>query len=149
MGAMASQITSLTIVHPTVYSGADQRKHQNSASLAFVQGMHRSPVNSPYKGPVTRKMFPLDDVIIHPVIKGPTIRRTSSDRSNFVSSSCRKSDLSLTKSFTWNNKLRLTYMKLDFKSITHGLKHYYNEPYRHWGQDGGWYTISILMHAAV
>ena len=35
MGVMASQITSLTIVYSTVYSGADQRKHQSSASLAF------------------------------------------------------------------------------------------------------------------
>ena len=59
LGAMASQITSLTIVYSTVYSGADQRKHQSSASLAFVWGIHRSPVNSPHKGPVTRKMFHL------------------------------------------------------------------------------------------
>ena len=44
---------------PTVYSGADQRKHQSSASLAFVWGIHRSPVNFPHKGPVTRKLFPL------------------------------------------------------------------------------------------
>ena len=64
MGAMASQITSLTIVYATVYSGADQRKHQSSASLAFVRGIHRSPVNSPHKWPVTRKMFPFDDVIM-------------------------------------------------------------------------------------
>ena len=64
MSAMASQITSLTIVYSTVYSGADQRKHQNSASLAFVRGIHRWPVNSPHKGPVTRKMFPFDDVIM-------------------------------------------------------------------------------------
>ena len=64
MGAMASQITSLTIVYSTVHSGADQRKHQSSASLAFVRGIHRSPVNSPHKGPVTRKMFPFDDVIM-------------------------------------------------------------------------------------
>ena len=42
MGAMASQITSLTIVYSTVYSGADQRKHQSSASLAFVTGIHRA-----------------------------------------------------------------------------------------------------------
>ena len=62
---MASQITSLTIVHSTVYSGADQWKHQSSASLALVRGIHRWPVNSPHKGPVTRKMFPLDDVIMY------------------------------------------------------------------------------------
>ena len=61
MGAMASQITILKIVYSTVYSGADQRKHQSSASLAFMRGIHRWPVNSPHKWPVTRKMFPFDD----------------------------------------------------------------------------------------
>ena len=64
MGAMASQNTSLTIVDSTVYSGADKKKHQSSASLAFVWGIHRGPVNSPRKGPVTQKMFPFDDVIM-------------------------------------------------------------------------------------
>ena len=64
MGAMASQITSLTIVYSTVYSGADQSKHQISASLAFVWGIHRRPVNFPHKWPVTRKMFSFDDVIM-------------------------------------------------------------------------------------
>ena len=63
MGAIASQITSLTIVYATVYSDADQRKHQSAASLAFVRGTHRSPVNF-HKWPVTRKMFPFDDVIM-------------------------------------------------------------------------------------
>ena len=64
VGAIASQITSITIVYSTVYSDADQRKHQSSASLAFVWGIHRGPVNSPHKWPVTRKMFPFDDVIM-------------------------------------------------------------------------------------
>ena len=64
MGAMASQITSLTIVYSTVYSGADQRKHQSSASLVFARGIHRWLVNSPHKGQVTRKMFPFDDVMM-------------------------------------------------------------------------------------
>ena len=64
VGAIASQITSHTIVYANVYSDADQRKHQSSASLAFLQGIHRGPVNSPHKGPVTRKMFPFDDVIM-------------------------------------------------------------------------------------
>ena len=59
MSAMASQITSLTIVYSTVYSGADQRKHQTSASLALVRGFHRWPLNSPHNGPVTRKCFHL------------------------------------------------------------------------------------------
>ena len=64
MGVMASQITSLTIVYSTVYSGADQSTHQSSASLAFVWGIHRGPVNSPHKWPATRIMFPFDDVIM-------------------------------------------------------------------------------------
>ena len=64
MDSIASQITSLIIVYSAVYSGADQRKHQSSASLAFVLGIHRGPVNSPHKWPVTRKMFPFDDVIM-------------------------------------------------------------------------------------
>ena len=56
MSLLASQITCLTIVYSTVYLRADQRKHQNSASLVVVWGIHRWPV--------TRKMFPFDDVII-------------------------------------------------------------------------------------
>ena len=63
LGAIASQITSLTIVYSTVYLGVYQRKHQRATSLAFVSGNHRWPVNSSHKGPVTRKMFPFDDVI--------------------------------------------------------------------------------------
>ena len=65
MGAIASQITSLTIVYSTVYLGANQSRHQSSAPLAFVWGIHRGPVNSPHKWPVTRKMFPFDDVIMY------------------------------------------------------------------------------------
>ena len=61
---MVSHITSLTIVYSTIYPGADQRKHQWSALLAFVRGIRRWPVNSPHKWPVTRKMFPFDDVIM-------------------------------------------------------------------------------------
>ena len=53
-----------SISYSTVYLDADQRKHQSSASLAFVRGSHRGPVNSPHKWPVTRKMFPFDDVIM-------------------------------------------------------------------------------------
>ena len=59
-----SQIASLMIVYSTIYSGADQRKHQSSTSLAFVRGIHRGPMNSTHEGPVTRKMFPFDDVIM-------------------------------------------------------------------------------------
>ena len=64
MGVVESQITSFTIVYSTVYSDADQRKHQSSASLPFVWGIHRGPVNSPHKWPVTQKKFSFDDVIM-------------------------------------------------------------------------------------
>ena len=64
MGMTASLITSLTIVYSTVYLDADQRKHESSASLSFVRGIHRGPVNSPHKWPVTRKMFPFDYVVM-------------------------------------------------------------------------------------
>ena len=63
------------IVYSTVYSGPDQRKHQSSASLASVRGIHWWLVNSPHKGPVTRKMFSFDDVIMwlygYSVVVGP------------------------------------------------------------------------------
>ena len=76
MSTMASQITSVTIVYSTVYSGTDQRKHQSSISLAFVQGIHWWPVNSPHKGPVTRKMFPFDEVIMNVINSNFTFYRT-------------------------------------------------------------------------
>ena len=65
MDTIASQITSLTIVYSALYLGADQSKHQSSASLAFVWRIHRGPVNSPHKWPVTRKMSSFDDVIMN------------------------------------------------------------------------------------
>ena len=60
MSTMASQITSVLIVYSIVCLGTDQRKHQSSASLAFVRGIHRRQVNSPHEGRVTR----FDDVIM-------------------------------------------------------------------------------------
>ena len=54
MGAIASQITSITIVYSAVYSDADQRKHQSSVLLAFVRGIHSNA-----------EMFPFDDVIMN------------------------------------------------------------------------------------
>ena len=75
MSAMASQITGLTIVYSTDYSGAAQRKHQSSASLAFGRGIHRWPVNSPHKGLTARKMFPFDDVILENEIPRKFITR--------------------------------------------------------------------------
>ena len=61
---MASQITGFTNVYAAVCPGPDQTKHQSSASLAFVRGINRWPVNSLHKGPVTQEMFPFDDVIM-------------------------------------------------------------------------------------
>ena len=65
MSVMASQITSISIVYWTVCSGGYQRKYQSSTSLAFVRGNHRGPVDSPHKGPVTQKKYPIDDVIMY------------------------------------------------------------------------------------
>ena len=65
MSAMASQIIGVSIVYLTVYSGADQSKLERPTSLAFA----RSPVNSPHKGLVMRKMSPFDDVIMLNLLK--------------------------------------------------------------------------------
>ena len=65
MGAIASQNTSLTIVYSIVYSDADKKK--KTSKLRFTglcAEIHRGPVNSPHKWPVTRKMFPFDYVIM-------------------------------------------------------------------------------------
>ena len=109
MGAVSSQITSLTMVYSIVYSGTDQRKHQSSASLASVQGIHRGPVNSAHKGPVTRKVFPFDDVITIGVFWIPmtttisphhisySSRRNESDKVNVIDSKSRNVPLSLMK----------------------------------------------------
>ena len=64
MGVMVSKITSFAIVYSTIHSGADQRNCQRSGSLVFVRGIHRWPVNSPNKWPVTQKIFPFDYVIM-------------------------------------------------------------------------------------
>ena len=66
MSTMASQVTGVSIVCSTVCSGADQRKPQSSASLAFVREIHRCPVDSSQKGPVTRKMLPFDIMLLQP-----------------------------------------------------------------------------------
>ena len=59
MTAIASQITSLTIVYLIVYSGTDKRKHQSSASLAFVRGIHRDRWIPRTKGQLRGKCFHL------------------------------------------------------------------------------------------
>ena len=77
MIAMVSHITRFSIVYSAVCLGADQRKHQSSVLLAFVRWIHQWPVNSPHKGPVTRKMFPFDDVIMCILFCNISICRTS------------------------------------------------------------------------
>ena len=57
---MASQITIVSIVYSIVCSGADQRKHQSSAPLAFV----REVTGDPHKRSITRIMFPIDNVFM-------------------------------------------------------------------------------------
>ena len=64
MSAMGSQITGVSIVCSIVCLSSDQRKHQSSASLAWVRENNRRPVDSPHKRPVTRRMFPFDDIIM-------------------------------------------------------------------------------------
>ena len=91
MGTIASQITNFTIVYSTVYSDADQRKHQSSASLAFVLGIHRGPVNFPHKWPVTRNIFPFDDVIMYCLLDG-----------------CRKAFHGVLSSIIWNRSWALS-----------------------------------------
>ena len=91
MGAIASQITSLTIVCSTVYLGAEQRKRQNSTSLAFVRGIHRRQVNSPHKYPVTRKMFPFDVVIMFQAVT--VVFFGLNEHTNAGANSCLKIDI--------------------------------------------------------
>ena len=60
MSVIMSQITGVSMVWSSVCSGTDQ----SSASLAFVRGIHQWPMDSPHKGPVKRKIFSFDDVIM-------------------------------------------------------------------------------------
>ena len=62
MGADSSRITNITIVYSTVYSSRRSKKTSK----------HRWPVNFPHKWPVTRKMFPFDDVIIYAIRENVT-----------------------------------------------------------------------------
>ena len=79
----------VSIVYSTVCSGVDQRKHQRSASLTFVRGIHPGPVESPHKGPVTRKMFPVDDDIMnHYWYTQPATDRNNNDKTRTLCSFC-------------------------------------------------------------
>ena len=63
MGAMASH-QRLDCLLKSLFRSIYKRHHQSSASLGFVRRIHRWPVNTPYNGPVTRRTFPFDDIII-------------------------------------------------------------------------------------
>ena len=66
MGAMASQTpVSQLFTQPFAQMKIKENKHQSSASLAFVRGIHQWPLNSPHKGPVTWKLFAFDGVIMN------------------------------------------------------------------------------------
>ena len=64
MSALASQITSLTIVYSTVYAGTFGKKTSKLRATGLYEG--NSPVTGdfPAQKPVTRKMFPFDNVIM-------------------------------------------------------------------------------------
>ena len=79
ISAMAFEIIGVSIVCSTVYLGEFQRKHHSSVSLAFVRVVHRWLVDSPHKGPIMRKIFPVDDVIMKEWIKN-TWMNTSTTR---------------------------------------------------------------------
>ena len=68
---MASQITGVSIICSNICSGADQRKHQSSTSLAFVRGIHQWAADTPHKRPVMQKMFSFDDIIMRDEITYP------------------------------------------------------------------------------
>ena len=59
MTPMAPQITRLAVVYSIVYSGVDKKKHQSSASLAFVRGIHRDRWIPRSKGQLRGKCFHL------------------------------------------------------------------------------------------
>ena len=126
MSAMASQITSLPIVYPAVYSRRRSKKHQSSASLAFVRGIHRWPVNFPHKGPVTRKMFPLDDVIVQQISssfcqilsQSPCIALTTRNlRFTILIKSIRITKLYICLELLHSRKPRSHYKAISWKSV--------------------------------
>ena len=131
ISAMASQITVVSMVRATVCSGADQRKHQSSASLAFVRGIHRWPVNSPHKGPVTRKMFPFHDVIMRiyaslgfnellmlQMVRPSTTRAVSRRRLTTPSYPTRRLYQSTTSLTAWIYAITVTGTTQDYKKPT-------------------------------
>ena len=146
MDLVAFQITSLTIVYSTVYSDADQRKHQSSASLAFVWGIHRGPVNSPHKWPATRNMFPFDVVIMYEVWVTAYDVGTHSFLIFNISVACKDimhTDNKITLSVSVNDKTRL-YVVSQWGKTGHMLVQ--SREYRH--VDTWLKTGTLLPHYA-
>ena len=113
---------SLAVVYSIVYSDEDQRKHQSSASLAFVRGILRWPVNSTHKGPVTRKMFPFDDVIMPSIFVSVTEDRQIDWREWVNNRSCLGDDCMINTrvdalSLTWSGKMN---RRLALQRCRHG-----------------------------
>ena len=134
MSAIASQITSLTIVYSTVYSDADQRIHQSSASLAFVRGIHRGPLNFPHKRPVTRKMFTFDDVIMNKL--EPISRKAwGIDESTFILSAKFRKTLANIKGGSWLMISWHDFMSPSCGDIWQIRKWYFNDE---WYKDKTW-----------
>ena len=113
---LASQITSLPVVCSIVYSDVNQRKHQSSASLAFVREIHRGPVNFPHKWPVTRKMFPFDDVIMYQDRQG-NVQRTGATKVKRKSKSKSKKMLFIVGTLYNNNISTKRSLVPDFQYI--------------------------------
>ena len=99
-----------------------QRNHQSSTSLAFVTGIHRWPVNFPHKGPVTRRMFPFDDVInVIMVLFKPTKTNILSFHNGQQSESMLENDHYLTVILTYCDPV-----------VLHGIKYLGHHWFRYW-----------------
>ena len=101
----------------------DQRKHLSSTSLAFVRGIHQWPVNSPHKWPVTRKMFPFDDVIMSNFCAISVLRNVRKcntwlfPKDKFIMTGVNFANIII---FTKSNKINLHYYSM-FSDIFHNL----------------------------
>ena len=77
MSMMASHTTGILVVYWNVCSGADKKNTKAPRHLAFVRGIHRWTVSTPHQGPVTRKMFPFDNVIMYTTWWAHSIKRSN------------------------------------------------------------------------
>ena len=119
MSPMASRITCFSVVYPTFCSGTDQRKHESSASLAFVRGIHRWPVNSPNKERATRKVFPFDDAIMYLIRPCHRLSMmTAMHHFSVCSSTCKHVHMSARMSYVPRHQIQSGIFGYDSKNIT-------------------------------